>query len=456
MRALEFVTESRHPSLQKQRIDEAAWIPAIVGGLGAAWGIIKMVLAVYTIVELVAIAYRTNLLSGTLGAVDRATGAVPGYWEGEVIESLTLDERITLLFIAAGFGAGAAKAMVKGLPTWFKNNIGGLFSRKLRQEKFIAIMQSGKSIKGKKVMDMTSGELAWGLTLAGGKIGGSVTAAWFLGAWALYESGSAIADLKNVVVANLPTISRITGHPMKTFEDFVEAWNMMEIRSRVVILAALWAIVLGISLGGRKLVQWALRHKDDKWIKAANEEIEKLTKSTKSKTPVQRKEPGFSADDGIDIDLKTPKPNVVRKKPNRIKMESNLNKADGNMVPDNLKIFDATQGKGNLKHVDTGLEAGSMDKLIKKIDDLVNQVKKSNATTPKPKKVDVKPNKTELDFKNNPQDVVNKVSRETGVKPPQKSMLLGPKGETLYVNNKGQIVDQAGRVLKGYEKNVAK
>ena len=454
MRALEFVTESAHPSLQKQHINEAAWIPAIIGGLGAAWGIIKIALAAYTIVELVAIARRTNLISGTIGAVDRATGAVPGDWEGEVIESLTLDERITLLFIAAGFGAGAARAMVKGLPTWFKNNVGGLFSRKLRQEKFIAIMQSGKSIKGKKVMDMTSGELAWGLTLSGGKIGGSVAAAWFLGAWALYESGAAITDLKNVVVANLPTISRITGYPMKTFEDFIEAWNMMEIRSRVVILAALWAIVLGISLGGRKLVQWALRHKDDKWIKAANDELEKLTKS---KTPVQRKEPGFgSADDGIDIDLKTPKPNVVRKKPNRIKMESNLNKADGNMLPDNLKIFDASQGKGNLKHVDTGLEAGSMDKLIRKIDDLVNQVKKSNATTPKPKNVDVKPNKTELDFKNNPQDVVNKVSRETGVKPPKKSMIKGPKGETLYINDKGQIVDQAGRVLKGYERNVAK
>jgi len=455
MRALEFVTESRHPSLQKQRIDEAAWIPAIVGGLGAAWGIIKIVLTVYTIVELVSIAYRTNLLSGTLGKVDRATGAVPGDWEGEVIESLTLDERITLLFIAAGFGVGPAAGMTKGLPTWFKNNIGGLFSRKLRQEKFIAIMQSGKKIKGKSVGEMTSGELAWGLTLAGGKIGGSVTAAWFLGAWALYESGAAIADLKNVVVANLPTISRITGHPMATFEDFVEAWNMLEIRSRIVILAALMAIVMGISLGGRKLVQWALRHKSDKWIKAANDEIEKLTKSKTPVTPVQRKEPRFSADDGIDIGYK-PKPNVVRKKPHRIKMESNLNKADGNMVPDNLKIFDATQGKGNLKHVDTGLEAGSMEKLIRKIDDLVNQVKKSNATTPKPKKVDVKPNKTELDFKNNPQDVVNKVSRETGVKPPKKSMIKGPSGETLYVNDKGQIVDQTGRVLKGYEKNIAK
>ena len=108
MRALEFVTESRHPSLQKQRIDEAAWIPAIVGGLGAAWGIIKIALATYTIVELVAIAYRTNLLKGSIGALDRTTGAVPGDWEGEVIKYLTLEDRITLLFIAVGFHVGPA------------------------------------------------------------------------------------------------------------------------------------------------------------------------------------------------------------------------------------------------------------------------------------------------------------------------------------------------------------
>ena len=453
MRALEFVTESGHPSLQKQHINEAAWIPAIVGGLGAAWGIIKIALSVFTIVELTAIAYRTNLLSGTIGALDRATGAVPGDWEGEVIESLTLEERIVLLFIAVGFGRGPAKGMVKGLPTWFKNNVGGLFSRKLRQEKFIAIMQSGKKIGGKSVKDMTTPELAWGLASTYGKGATAVAFRAFLIGWALYNSGAAIADLKTVVVANLPTIERITGYPMSTFEDFVEAWNMLEIRSRIVIVAALWAIVFGISLGGRKLVQWALRHRNDKWIKAANDEIEKLTKS---KTSVQRKEPKFSADDGIDIDLKTPKPNVVRKKPNRIKMESNLNKADGNMLPENVKIFDATQGPGRIKHVDTGLEAGGMDKLIRKIDDLVNQVKKSNATTPKPKNVDIKPNKTELDFKNNPQGVVNQVSRETGVKPPKKSMIKGPRGETLYVNDKGQFVDQTGRVLKGYEKNVPK